>query len=94
MDHSAVTFSEEPELIAYLTRLTGLPASQCERLVQDILAQFNETIDQFVQRRHLELKARGYKNPAIYEQVLAEVAMRRFVAPALSERQIRRLIYG
>lgn len=89
-----MNFAEEPELINYLTRLTGLPAGQCERLVQDILAQFNETIDQFVQRRHLELKARGYKNPAIYEQVRSEVASRRFVAPALSERQIRRLIYG
>ena len=94
MDYSAVTLAAEPELIDYLTRLTGLPAGQCERLVQDILAQFNETVDQFVQRRHLELKARGYKNPAIYEQVLSEVALRRFVAPALSERQVRRLIYG
>jgi len=94
MDDPPVTFAEEPELINYLTRLTGLPAGQCERLVQDILAQFDETVDQFVQRRHLELKARGYKNPAIYEQVLSEVASRRFVAPALSERQIRRLIYG
>jgi hypothetical protein len=94
MDHSVVTFAEEPELIIYLTRLTGLPAGQCERLVQDILAQFNETVDEFVQRRHLELKARGYKNADIYEQVRREVALRRFVAPVLSERQIRRLIYG
>ncbi len=73
---------------------TGLPAGQCKRLVQDILDQFDETVDQFVQRRHLELKASGLKNPTIYEQVIAEVAGRRFVAPVLSERQIRRLIYG
>lgn len=94
MDDPRVTDAAEPELINYLIRLTGLPASHCERLVQDVLAQFHETVDQFVQRRHLELKTRGYKNPAIYEQVLAEVAVRRFVAQALSERQIRRLIYG
>ena len=94
MDDPGVTFAADPELIDYLIRSTGLPAGQCERLVQDILAQFVETVDQFVQRRHLELKARGYRNPVIYERVLAEVAMRRFVAPALSERQIRRLIYG
>ena len=94
MDDPSVTLAVEPELIDYLSRLTGLPAGQCKRLVQDILAQFHETVDQFVQRRHLELKARGYKNPAIYERVLAEVGTRRFVAPALSERQIRRLIYG
>lgn len=94
MDDPGVTFAAEPELISHLMRQTGLPAGQCERLVQDILAQFDETVDQFVQRRHLELKARGYKNPAIYEQVLGEVASRRFVAPALSERQVRRLIYG
>lgn len=84
----------DPELLRYLERLTGLSPGQCARLVEDILIQFDETLEHFVQRRHLELKATGLKNAVIYEQLQAEVAGRRFVSPHLTERQIRRLIYG
>ncbi len=84
----------DPDLIDYLQRLTGLPASHCQRLIDDVLSDFDETLERFVQRRHLELKAQGLKNEAIYAQLIAEVAGRRFLAPELSTRQIRRMIYG
>jgi hypothetical protein len=84
----------DPELIDYLKRLTGLPDSQCQRLIEDVLSGFSETLEQYVQRRHLELKAEGLRNEAIYARLRAEVSVRRFVAPELSERQIRRMIYG
>lgn len=74
--------------------MTGLPASHCQRLVDDILAAYDETLERFIQRRHLELKAEGLKNAAIYAQLIEEASGRRFVAPALSARQVRRMIYG
>jgi len=84
----------DPELIDYLHGLTGLPAAHCQRLIEDVLSRFDETLERFVQRRHLELKAEGLMNEAIYERLMGEVASRRFVAPELSTRQIRRMIYG
>ncbi|MBM4204071.1 MAG: hypothetical protein FJ194_07970 [Gammaproteobacteria bacterium] len=84
----------DPELIDYLQGLTGLPASRCQRLIEDVLSRFDESLERFVQRRHVELKADGLMNEAIYERLMVEVAGRRFVAPELSTRQIRRMIYG
>lgn len=84
----------DPDLLDYLQSLTGLPASHCRRLVEDILSRFDETLERFVQRRHLELKAEGLRNEEIYARLIEEVAGRRFVAPELSTRQVRRMIYG
>ena len=84
----------DPELIDYLRRLTGLPPTHCQRLVEDVLASYDETLEQYVQRRHLELRASGMRNEAIYLRLAGETAGRRFLAPELSTRQIRRMIYG
>ncbi|MCP5179853.1 MAG: hypothetical protein H6993_07335 [Pseudomonadales bacterium] len=84
----------DDELIDYLTRVSGLPAGQCRRLVQDVVAHFNEGVEDFVQRRHRELQQRGLKNAEIYTLLVSEVASRRFPAASLTERQLRRMIYG
>ena len=87
--------SPDPEFIAYLSRTCGLSAETCQRLVLDVLAQYAETLDDYVRRRHAELKRiDGLKNAQIYARILSEVREQRFTAPALSERQIRRIIYG
>ena len=82
------------ELVEHVERTTRLSRGEAERVVQEVLAYFSESAEQFVTRRHAELQAEDHKNPAIFGQIAAELRNRRFAAPALTERQIRRLIYG
>ena len=63
-------------------------------MLENVFAFLHETPEQFVRRRHLALQADGRSNAQIYLQLSAEVAARRFGAPAYTERQIRRMIYG
>lgn len=81
-------------LIDHLSASSALPAAQTRRLVEDVLAYFSETVEGYVARRHAELQRRGIRNEAIFTIVAAELKQRRFATPPLSERQIRRLIYG
>ena len=57
-------------------------------------AVFAESVEDFVRRRHAELHRRQHKNDEIWPMLAAELAQRRFVAPGLSERQLRRIVYG
>lgn len=82
------------ELIEHIAGTTRLSRSEAERVVYEVLAYFSESAEQFVTRRHAELQAEDQKNPAIFTQIAAEIRERRFAAPTLTERQIRRLIYG
>jgi hypothetical protein len=82
------------ELLDRIELTTGLDRQQANRVVQDVLAFFGEGTDAFVRRRHGELRRRGLTNTAIYERIGSELASRRVTPPRLSERQIRRLIYG
>jgi hypothetical protein len=82
------------ELIAYLARSSRLSPAEARRLVQEVLDFLHETPEDFVRRRHLVLQADGLANPEIFRQLTAELAARRFRAPACTERQIRRMIYG
>jgi len=84
------------ELVAHLTRTTGLELSEARRTVLDLLDLLTgETPDAYVTRRHAELKAGGaLKNDEIFQVIAEEMAVRPFAAPPLTQRQIRRLIYG
>ena len=86
----------DPEFVVYLARSCGLPADVCRRLVLEVLAHYHETLEDFVQRRHKELKTldEGFKNEQIYVRIRNEVRDRRFGTANLTERQIRRMIYG
>ena len=63
-------------------------------MVADVLAYFGETAEEFVRRRHAELRARGLTNDQIFKRIAAELALRRVAAPELSLRQLRRIVYG
>lgn len=82
------------DLIEHLEGTTRLSRAEVERVVEEFLSYFHESLEQFVRRRHAELRAEDQKNAAIYERIAVEVRRRRFAAPTLSQRQIRRLIYG
>jgi hypothetical protein len=82
------------ELITHLTRSSALGPGEAARVVADVLAFFSEPVEEFVRRRHAELKARGLTNEEIFSRIAGELPSRRVAAPELSVRQLRRIIYG
>ncbi len=94
--HNAAMNANAPldDLLRHVCDSSRLTRSEAERLVEEVLAYFDEPVAAFVARRHKELKAAGWQNDAIYQRLLAELESRRFPAPGLSLRQVRRLIYG
>jgi hypothetical protein len=82
------------DLLLHLTRTTTLGPGEAARVVADVLAYFGESTEAFVRRRHTELQARGLTNAQIFSRIGSELAQRRVSAPELSERQLRRMIYG
>ena len=85
---------ELQELADYLTRTTRLAPLEAQRVVQEVMGYLQETPDAYVRRRHRALQAEGLANAAIYARLADELSVWRFRAPALSQRQIRRMIYG
>ncbi|WP_216213221.1 hypothetical protein [Amycolatopsis aidingensis] len=86
MDHA--------ELVRHIAGSTGLPPPIAARVVADVIAYFGETTEQFVRRRHAALHRRGHKNAEIWPMLLAELAARPVGAGELTERQLRRIVYG
>ncbi|MEO9322563.1 hypothetical protein ABFT23_03680 [Nocardioides sp. C4-1] len=84
----------DPDLVAHLVATTGLTASEAARVVDDVVAFHAEPVEAYVRRRHGELKTYGAKNPEIFARIADELAERVVAAPPLSERQLRRLVYG
>jgi hypothetical protein len=82
-----------PDLVGYLAASTDLPQATAVRVVADVIAYFSEPVEEFVRRRHGELQRRQYKNDEIWPVIAAELRQRRFPAPGLSERQLRRIVY-
>ena len=82
------------DLARYLAASTGLSQPTAIRVIADVASYFDETVEEFVGRRHAELQARQYKNDEIWPLIAAELGQRRFAAPALSERQLRRIVYS
>jgi hypothetical protein len=82
------------DLARYLAASTGLPPPTTVRVVKDVNAYYDETVEEYVRRRHAELRRRSRKNDEIWPEIAAELAHRRFTAPDLTERQLRRIVYG
>jgi len=82
------------DLVRHVAASTGLPEATATRVVADVAAYFTETVEEFVRRRHGEMRLRQRRNDEIWPEIAAEVAARRFTAPGLTERQLRRMVYG
>lgn len=82
------------ELVDHLTRSTPLNRGEALRVIQDVLAYFDETTEEFVRRRHREMQAQGLVNAEIFERIAAELKYRAVAPPELSLRQLRRIVYG
>ncbi|GGU22387.1 hypothetical protein GCM10007979_21390 [Nocardioides albus] len=84
----------EQALIDHLVATTGLPPTEVARVIEDVVAYFDEPVEAYVRRRHAQLKTYGAKNDAIFALLAEELRSRVVAAPRLTERQLRRLIYG
>jgi hypothetical protein len=91
---SVTGHSDLHELASYLARTSRLDVNEAQRLIEEVLAFLNETPEAFVRRRHRALQVEGRTNTEIFEQLGAELPQRRFQAPAYSQRQLRRIVYG
>jgi hypothetical protein len=91
---SVAADSSPQDLARYLAASTGLSQPTAIRVIADVASYFDETVEEFVRRRHAELRQRQRKNEEIWPLIEAELRQRRFAAPGLSERQLRRIIYG
>ena len=84
----------EQEIAARLVELHGLPPDRACAAVREVLDGLAFTVDEYISSRHEELQRAGLSNPTIYSRIRCELAQLRFRAPTLSDRQIRRRIYG
>ena len=82
------------ELLRHLDSTLGIERRVAERLIEEVLAYYDEPPERFVVRRHAELQTEGRRNPEIFEAIRRELGQRRFPAPRLSLRQLRRIVYG
>lgn len=82
------------DLVSFLAAHSKLTQDESRRLLAELNLFFDETAEAFVRRRHQELQDSGLRNSAIFQRIQQEMGGRRFKAEDLSERQIRRMIYG
>jgi hypothetical protein len=82
------------DLVRHVARSTGLDEATASRVVADVTAYFGETVEEYVVRRHEDLKNANRKNDDIWPLISGELIARRFRAGELSERQLRRMVYG
>ena len=81
-------------LAARLTRLFDLDPVTARKVVEEVLDGLDQSADEYIVMRHAELQRLGWRNPRIFAQIQRELSSWRFRAPALTERQVRRRIYG
>jgi hypothetical protein len=82
------------DLIDRVAASAGLTPAEAARVVEDVLAWYREPVEDYVRRRHAYHKLYGRRNPEIFAMIADELADRLVAAPALTERQLRRIVYG
>ena len=84
----------EPELIARVADTAGLTPAEAARVVQDVIAWYREPVEEYVRRRHAHYQLYGKRNPEIFALIAGELQQRVVAPPPLSERKLRRIVYG
>ena len=82
------------ELAGRVAASAGLSPAEAARVVADVLAWYREPVEEYVRRRHGHLRLHGRRNEEIFALIAAELAGRLVAAPALTQRQLRRIVYG
>ncbi|HEX9553508.1 MAG TPA: hypothetical protein VF983_09910 [Streptosporangiaceae bacterium] len=84
----------DAEVISRVSASTGLSPGEAARVVADVIGWYQEPVEIYVRRRHTHLQMYGKRNNEIFAVIAAELAERLVAAPDLSERQLRRIVYG
>lgn len=84
----------EQTLVDHVVATTGLTPAEATRVIGDVLAYHAESVEEFVRRRHAQLRTYGARNEEVFARIAQELTGRVVAAPQLSERQLRRMIYG
>jgi hypothetical protein len=84
----------DAELVKRVSASTGLSAGEAARVVADVLGWYREPVEDYVRRRHAQLRMYGKRNNEIFAVIAAELRGRLVAAPGLSARQLRRIVYG
>ena len=82
------------DLLAHLCGSLGLDRPEARRLIIEVTTYFHETSDAYAIRRHQELQKEGVPNSAAFERIATELTRYPVRAQPLTQRQIRRIIYG
>jgi hypothetical protein len=86
--------SLDDALIRHLQDLTGLDAGLLAKVLAEVRAWHSRDLQSWVRDRHQELQRQGLSNREIFPRLCAE-AHETLIRPArLSERQVRRMVYG
>ena len=88
------SFPRYLELVRHVAQSTGLDEATAARVVADVMAYFGQTVEEYVVKRHQDLKSRNRKNDDIWPLIADELKARRFKSGEFSERQLRRMVYG
>ena len=86
--------SPDPALVAHVVASTGLTSAEAARVIEDVVSFHAEPVEDYVRRRHAALKTHGVKNPEIFGRLAVELGTRVVAPPKLTERQLRRMVYG
>lgn len=86
--------AQHDDLVQYLSASCPLSQAEAARVVADVLGYFSEPPEEYVRRRHRELKTIGLTNDSAFRQIAAEIPQRRYAPPEFSLRQLRRIVYG
>jgi DNA-directed RNA polymerase subunit F len=84
----------DPDLLDRIVDSTGLTPLEAARVIEDVIAFHAEPVADYVRRRHAHLRTFGARNPEIFARISEELGSRVVAAPELTERQLRRLVYG
>jgi len=83
-----------PEFVQHLLRVVDVGPRELDKIVEELLDHWSETVEDYVRRRHRELQRSGVPNRVVYGQIAEELERRPVRSSPLSVRQVRRIIYG
>jgi hypothetical protein len=84
----------EPGFREHLLGIADISERDLDKLVEELMDHWSETVEVWVRRRHAQLQLRGVPNRLVYGTLVRELGNRPFAPQPLSERQVRRILYG
>ena len=84
----------EEDLLLHLRAVTGMSESLLSKILEETRAWYAKDLRTWIRDRHRELQRQGLRNREIYPKLQAEMRGILVQPAPLTERQIRRMIYG